>query len=105
MKLINGKFYSNENKHVSLCHGDKEQIRLIEMASALHEGILPIQFEEQSIKFYCLCGQLLTSGYNNPTVSCDCGQHYNVNQDFHDLPIIRLGYYSKKTRKIILIEN
>lgn len=79
MILKSGKFYDEAGNVVPLEFGNKEQIKLMDMASALSGGGVCLQLigskETTEFVFQCLCGVLHRPDVN-ASFKCTCGQWY-----------------------------
>jgi len=88
MRLINGKFYSNQGEPMALEFGNKEQIKLMQIAQDLKDGSalgFGVEGDKVIFGFYCPCGDnvIVEDGEHNlpkQVVCKSCGTAYMVSE-------------------------
>lgn len=95
MILKNGKFYNEAGEVVPLEFGNKEQIALLDLASALNGDGVCLQLigskETTEFVFQCLCG-VVHKPEVNASFKCTCGQSYKCFDTYY-MPAVK---FSKK---------
>lgn len=93
MTLRNGKFYDADGQMVPLEFGNKEQIQLLNLASALNgDGVCLDMLgtvEACQFNFRCLCGHVHIPVINSK-FTCKCGLKYKCFDTYY-LPAVKFA--------------